>query len=145
MRKRVICILLFICIAFCGCERKVYSACINHPLDKVANIELLDTHDHKKTVIYTLSESEIPLFLDRLLEIEFYRCFNDPPTDLGILAIRITYNDGYYDEIGTDINGYYNAEGDGQRAGWYYVGDRADFTTLFSCYVEESTLPTIDK
>ena len=138
MRKQVICICLFFSLLICGCNPKVYSACINHPIEEIASVELLDTQYASEKSLYTLSEDEIPLFIERLLEIEFYKCFSDPPTELGILAIKITYNDGFYDIIGTDINGYYDANGNPMSAGWFSVADKTDFIALFSYYIDST-------
>ena len=142
MRIKVICVLILIGLLTCGCSKKVYTACTNQPLEEVVSIELLDMHNNE-SVLYTMSESEIPSFWEELMTIEFHRCFNDPTTEYGILAIRITYKDGSFDIIGTDINGYYDSEGKGLRTGWFYVADKNDYIRLFSQYIEQSLLPSI--
>lgn len=142
MRKQAVCFCVFFSLLFCGCTPKAYSACINHPIDEIASVELLNTQNASETILYTLAEEEISLFMDRLLEIKFYKCFNDPPTKFGILAIRITYNDGFYDIIGTEINGYYDASGNPLSAGWFSAVDKSDFVTLFSYYCNTEGVPS---
>ena len=58
------------------------------------------------TVDGELTEDEIPDFWKQIMKLKFGIIWNDPPDDLGNYSIRITYNDGYVDLIGTRINHY---------------------------------------
>lgn len=136
-RKRIVVTMIFLLI-LCGCGRKTYSACVNQPIENVASIELLDTKDDEETVLYTLSDSEYASFWSQFKQISFSKYYNDPPTQYGILAVKITYSDGCVDIIGTDINCYYNAAGKGMRTGWYCAVNDGDFVSLFEQYIDAS-------
>ena len=120
-----------------------YPPCLNQPLSNISSIELLDTHNNDFTVLYTLSESEIPSFCEQLMSLEFGRVHSTPSPVPGILAVRITYDDGNADIIGNLINEYYDSAGDSLPTKMYYLHDVNDFVMLFSQYVDESLLPKI--
>ena len=135
----MLCLILF--MLMCGCSRNEYSACVNQPFENVFSIELLDTHDNKNEVMYVLTDAEFEGFWSEFMTIKFHRFFNDPPTEYGILAVKITYLDGYYDIIGPDVNWYFNPSGKGAKTKVYYALNEDDFVYLFLKYVGEAQLP----
>lgn len=142
--KKTAVIILIVGLLLSGCQT-IYPAPVHQPVENVAKIELLDTHLHDVVVLYTLNESEIPEFWEKLTALEFGRYINDPSTIYGILAVKIYYRDGYVDIIGADINDYNNPSGKSiARDGWYYVKDRNDYVELFAQYVDASLLPPAD-
>jgi len=136
MKRRRVVIIVIVLLMLCGCVPKIYPPCLTQPLENVKSIELLDTKDYQETVLYTLTDEEYAPFWSKLLQIPFGRCFNDPPTWHGILAVRIIYSDGCIDILGTDINSSYDAAGKPMRTGWFYLQDEDDFVALFSQYIE---------
>ena len=127
-RKILICVLLLTLL--CGCIRKDYPPCANQPLENVASIELLENQE----VVYTLTESKFEAFLTDFMAIRFHRYFNDPPTEYGALAVKITYADGYYDIIGQQVNWYFTPSGKGAKTKVYYAANHEDFIPLFANY-----------
>lgn len=144
MKKAWTAILIILTIVLCGCAPKAYTACLNQSLEAVSKIELYGTKDDKHILLYTLKESEVDTFLSELEALEFHRYHNDPATDYGALSIKIHYSNGYTDIIGTELNGYYSPTGESVPVGWYYLSDRNDFITLFSQYIEDSQLPSME-
>lgn len=105
-------------------------------------IELLDTHTFERITLYTLDGSEIPDFLLQLDSMTFRRYVNDPQTHDGLLAVKITYQNGDYDILGTASNGYYTPEGNEiTYHAFYYLENEKMYIDLFSQYVDPSLLP----
>ncbi len=145
MRKvlTIIFVVLFVLILpLTSCSfSKTYPPCVNQPIENVATIELLDTHDENFSVLYTLTDEEIPTFCQQLMEIEFGKIFSTPPATYGDLSIRIMYNDGHSDIIGTRKNRYETPDGVEVGTGLYFARNPNDFITLFSQYIDPSLLP----
>lgn len=141
MRKGGIMIVLLIGLFICGCNKNTYSACITQSIDNVDSIELLIASDTDMELLYLLTDNEIEGFWAQLMAIDFYKYFNDPPTTLGMYAVRITYVNGQVDTIGTDINISHSPEGESMRTGWYYAADSNDFAALFMQYADINVVP----
>lgn len=144
--KRILCVILLVCLFLCGCEKEICKAQVQQPLENVVSIELLNSEDNKELVVlYTLDPSEHDAFLDEFMEISFEPNGPPPSTDYGPLAVRLTYQDGYCDIIGLNANWYLDSNG--EKVGglyWYRVVDVDDYYTLFSKYVSEDLLPRPD-
>ncbi len=107
-----------------------------HDEQKIVSIELLEIQNHKAKVTATLPEDQIPPFLEEFLQIRFGRYANDPPEPYGDRMVRITYEDGYVDCIGEEMNQRFGPSGQEVSAkGWYYCpGDEME--ELFEKYVD---------
>ena len=129
MFKKILVFVLLLTL-LCGCSLKEYPPCTNQPLVNVASIELLENQE----VVYTLTEAEFEAFWADFMAIRFHRFFNDPPTEYGDLAVKITYVNGYYDIIGQEVNWYFTPTGKGAKTKVYYAVDKEDFALLFANY-----------
>ena len=129
LKKIIPCILL---VLLCGCTMKEYPPCANQPLENVVSIEFLENQEF----VCTLPESELEAFWADFMAIKFHRFINDPPTEYGELAVKITYADGYYDIIGQNVNWYFAPTGKGVKTKVYYAVNKEDFVTLFADYLE---------
>lgn len=137
---------LILCFLLLGCHNTLYSAQHHQPLDQVTKIELLNSeNDFDLIILYTLTESEIQPFLEKLMTFAFKSNGPPPETCYGPLAVRLYYENGYSDVIGIDANWYLDPEGN--RLGgyyWYHLKDVDDYYTLFSQYVDTDLLPRPD-
>lgn len=137
MRNKHFELIIIVLLLFAsGCSMKSYTAKLNQPQENVLRIELLDTHGNNEVLLYTIADSEINDFWDKMMDLLFGKYFNDPATEYGLLAIRIYYLDGHIDMIGTQINGYYSPSGESLPTGWYYALDESEFISLFQQYVD---------
>lgn len=123
---------------------KVFDVPLNQPAQNIHSIELLDTSRDQPEVLKVLEGSELDGFLEEFLELKAGRHVNDPPTRYGILTVKICYQDGAVDYIGSDLNEYYLATGEEKAAGWYYMG-REEMIRLFQRYVDRGLLPDRDQ
>ena len=119
---------------------KAFPVPVHQRIEDIHCVQLLDTSQDPVTVLKFLTEPELEPFLDQLLSIKAGRYVNDPPTHYGILTVMICYQDGSVDYIGSDLCGYYLADGREADAGWYYIG-REEMIGLFSWYVPKDMLP----
>lgn len=122
--------------------QKEYAPPLQQSQKEIVQIELLDTHTFERIPLYTLEESEIPGFLLQLDSMVFRRYVNTPQTHDGILAVKITYRNGYCDILGTDSNSYCTPDGDEiTHDAFYYLKNEKAFIELFSQYIDPSLLP----
>ena len=134
----IVVILIYIFVA-----NMSYGPPLHQSHEHISKIELLDTHTHDEVLLYTLEDSEIAEFINKLDSVVFHRYVNDPQTHYGAVAVKITYQDGWYDILGMHINRYCTPEGKNTAAdGWYYLSNKEDFITIFSQYVDEEKVPT---
>lgn len=119
-----------------------YGPPLHQPSNQIAKIELLDTHAHDMVLLYELEGSEFDSFVQKLESIKFQRYVNDPQTYYGIVAVKITYQNGWHDILGTHFNKYCTPEGINTASdGWYYCSDNEFFIALFCQYVDPATIP----
>lgn len=122
---------------------KAFDVPVHQPVENIQSIELLDTSRDRTAVLKVLSKGETETFLNDFLSLKAGRYVNDPPTRYGILTVKIYYQDGAVDFIGSDMNAYFLASGEEKGAGWYYLG-REEMIELFENYVDRSILPDAD-
>lgn len=140
--------ILVLILLLCGCEPESVQYPLRQPSESIQTIELLkdmrDISDIDKpvdfSVLYSVPEAEIMDFIEAFSELRCAKSFGDCPTEFGVLAIRITYDNGDVEIVGTDNNGYFTATK--SKYGTYYF-DKEEFYNFFARYVDESTLPDI--
>lgn len=104
--------------------------------EKIISIELVEIQNHKAKVTATLQEEQVQPFMKEFLRIRFGRYANDPPEPYGDRMVRITYEDGYVDCIGEEMNLRFGPSGQGVSAkGWYYCPGN-EIEKLFDKYVD---------
>lgn len=119
---------------------KAFDVPLNQKAENIRSIHLLDTSREQPEVLAVLEGAEMEGFLEDFLALKAGRYVNDPPTRYGILTVKICYQDGAADYIGSDLNEYYLASGEEAGAGWYYLG-RGEMVRLFQQYVDREKLP----
>lgn len=119
---------------------KAFDIPVHQPVENIISIELLDTSRSEYVVLKVLDDTEISDFMDTFMSMKAGRYVNDPPTEYGILTVKICYADGAADYIGCDLNQYFLPSGEEKGAGWYYVGEE-EMIDLFAQYVDENLLP----
>ena len=122
---------------------KQFKIPVHQPAEKIRCIELIDTSGQSEAVLKVLHGNEAKAFLDAFLSLKAGKYVNDPPTKFGILTVKIYYQDGAVDFIGSDMNAYFLPSGEEAGAGWYYVG-RKEMLGLFELYVDRNLLPNPD-
>lgn len=122
---------------------KAFKMPLHQSVENILSIELLDTSRRPEAVLKVLNETETEEFLDTFLSMKAGKYVNDPPVKYGILTVKIRYQDGAVDYIGSDMNAYFLSSGEEDGAGWYYVG-REEMIGLFKQYVDEALLPAPD-
>lgn len=112
---------------------------LHQPAENVRKIEIFDTSLKTEKLLYTLDETEIPAFMDQLQELKAGKFVNDPILEYGIVAVRITYADGYADTLGPEHCDYLSPSGEDKARGWYYM-DEDLFLELIARYVDSSLI-----
>ena len=141
----ILCIILM--VRSPGCQAmKPAPPPVSQSLENVVSIELLNTQKHNYKdpdsikLLYTLSEYEFEAFWNEFMTIHYSCLFNDPPTNFGIITVRITYQDGCVDMIGTTVCRFIDAEGNDSGMP-RTVDDREALRSLFAKYVDISLIP----
>ncbi|MBQ8830567.1 MAG: hypothetical protein IJ017_03100 [Oscillospiraceae bacterium] len=149
MKRIVLLALMTPLILVSGCGLSTYPPPVSQPFENVISIELLDMHEYDpnieettEIILYTISEDELNLFWSRFMSMKFRGYINDPARQYGILAVRITYNDGCIDIFGADMSSFTNS--DGTQNSTVHADDRDDLRNLFAQYVDENELPPSD-
>lgn len=152
MNKRYGCFILicFLFVALCSCmNRGPYSAPLKQPLDAIIKVDLLDGRNeaelfeadtYASCVIYSLSSSQIPAFVDRLQFVDFYIPSFEPSRHLGEIAVRICYSDGSSDILGSNCNYSIDPNFNVIDKGVYYPDEDAIYA-LFAEFVDSQLLP----
>ena len=122
---------------------KSFKIPMHQAAENISSIELLDTSIKPATVLKILDETETDDFLTVFCSLRAGKYINDPPVKYGILTVKITYQDGATDFIGSDMNAYFLATGETHGTGWYYIG-REEMLDLFEKYVDPALLPKSD-
>ena len=144
---------LFLLCTLCGCHRGPYPVPLSQPLENVVKVDIIDSRkdqgtidtiiDFDEFVIYTLTPEQMGLFLEELQTVGFYIPMLEPTRQLGEIAVRIHYKDGYSDVIGLIHNEYIDGNQKIIDRGVSYP-NRDDFLALVSRYVGAELLPIID-
>lgn len=137
-------VFLFLCffVFLLVLSSQKYTPPLHQQQNEIVRIELLDTHTYSEESLYVLQDSEIQDFLVQLHSIKFKRYINDPAHHYGVIAVKIVYQNGYYDILGLAINSYRTPDGKNIATdGWYYISNQKDLVNLFSQYIDVSLLP----
>lgn len=138
MRKKCLVFLALLLVLLTGCNRnRVYP--FAYSSDQISNIEIVnipassfmrggDLQDI--TSVKTVFAEDWEALLSDFHEVRCYKYFNDPPTILEGLGIRITYTDGSYDIVGSHTGCYILGEDIKYR--WYGFDQEA-----FLNFIEE--------
>ena len=142
MKKGIAMCAFCLCVLLCACQEETYGANVHQPLKNVAKIELLDTHNNDKVLLYTVQQDELPLVWDAVAGFKYGRYRSEPATEYGKLAVRIIYHDGYSDIIGMRSSRYLTPNGTMALSDYgFYLLDESDFVRLFSQYIDPKNLP----
>lgn len=142
MKNRIIGCILYVCVLLCACQQEVFGAQVHQPKENVVKIELLDTHDNKKRLLYTVQQDELSFVWDAVTGFEYCRAHSEPSTEYGKLAVRIYYHDGYSDIIGMRSNRYLTPTDTMALSDYgFYLLDESDFINLFSRFIDPKLLP----
>ena len=145
--KYLITAFLLSVLLLCGCGSTVRQFPLHQSTENIIKIELLKNNATIEepnidfSVVCELPEESFAEFMDSLLHMTCYKYFGDMPTEIGTLAIRITYSNGDIEIVGNDNNAYFTSKK--QEYGIFHF-DYAEFHDLFAQYVDESLLPEMD-
>ena len=115
VKRNIIGLLLFIIVFLCGCdvqESKPYTFDYQALKEKVigAQIQYRDDQTLQDEQLYVFQEDEIPSFLEEFFGFSFHTVGPAHPKASHYL-IKLLYNDGSFDLIGTNGGERYNARG----------------------------------
>lgn len=120
-----------------GCT-KTYNFTLQESADTVVQIDLINNYTGDFQYLYSLSEDEIPGFIESLLTLDVEETCLEPTTNYGELVAHLWYSNGHSELISsagmcyrTDSS-YYDG-----RSSISYV----DLHYLFAQYVDENLLP----
>ena len=123
-------IILLCVLVLCGCS---YQIPLRQSVEEVGWIELIDQRNSADPVSScTLTGEQAKFFLDDLSKLDCIKR-TEPLEGFNSLEIRIYYNSGNFDFIGSGTNGYYE-DGTLQISGWYYYHEE-ELKVLFSRYL----------
>ena len=136
MRKTSLLFLIFIAILLSGCASEPP---FQQTVENITKIELV-SNDYigpmynctfTSNVLCTLTEDDTAAFMEDLLKLECSK--RHPPVGyIGIYEVRIYYDNGDIDIIGSDANGY-TEQGEIVVSGWYRYSEE-DLQGLFEKY-----------
>lgn len=137
MRKRLICLVMFLLVAIImvGCTEESYE--LRQSTDKIVSIEIIVAESKNEyTIIKELSDSEIRSFTEALGSIRF-RSYYGTPRPISGNAIKITYKDGNYELICANTAEYMK---DGYIFYIVLYCDEAEFDDFLAKYVDKDAL-----
>lgn len=123
----LICVLV---ISLCACAA---NPPFKQPIESIEKIELIEHSATEESVLCTLTDTDVELFMEDLLDMPCYKR-SSPVGELGQLEIRIYYIDGNADFIGSEANACIQ-DGNMVIHGWYYF-EEAALRELFAAYSE---------
>ena len=143
MRNRI----LSVCLAMlllCGCSRMPKTYPFENKDQPIASVELLYYpwyEDESKPfmefeIIRTLSEDEIPDFMNELYSLETKKATPTPPGNYGAYIARVNYENGDAEYFGT-MHIEFVAYGEEPFAVGYYYFPGEEFDKLFFQYAGE--------
>jgi len=102
--------------------------------ENVVQVDFLEYEEGESRILHSLTDEEIPSFLENFLELDAKRYANDPPTEYGQWVVRLCYADGGYDLLGGMVE-FFSPSGESiNPKGWYYLPG-SDLEELFANYV----------
>ena len=101
---------------------------------------MFDSNTYDSTILYSLADNECVLFMEELDKVVFYMPLLEPARHLGEIAVRIFYEDGTSDLIGSNCHYYLASNYDISKRGVAYP-DEEMFYGLFAQFVDSQLLP----
>lgn len=99
-------------------------------LDSVELIQILNVEDGEENVLFETNDTVI---LDEIQNLKCWQYWNDPPSSVGGVVVKVCYNDGSYELISHYCNAYYN--GKKLKYGRYYFVE-SEFESTILKYIE---------
>ena len=140
MRKKIAIIFVLATLLLSSCT---YEPPFRQTLEHIVKIELV-SNDYMgemyectftSTILCTLTEEGATAFASELLEMVCHKKLS-PVGYIGIYEVRIYYDDGNIDIIGSEANGY-TKQSEMVVQGWYYYAEE-DLRELFEKYTSLS-------
>lgn len=130
MKHKVYFVAVFLAIILCGCSSEPP---FRQSVENIAKIELVKNQyaSHTSTLLCTLTGTTSTDFMTDLLEFDCIKR-HPPSVDIGEYEIRVYYNNGDVDFIGSEGNGFIE-QGETYIPGWYRYSDE-NLKNLFEKY-----------
>jgi len=127
-------VLLVVTIISCSVPKELS---LHQPVEEINQVELINNSAGDLKVLRSLSEYEIPYFIDSILELKCHKSFQ-PSGEYGAYVVRIVYKNGDTEYLGSSALAYESDES--EYDGWYSLS-HDDLYVLFAKYVNRALLP----
>ena len=146
MNKQIIYLFLLIFI-LCGCSSNRMSEhyVFQNKDEAIESVELLlnpytddgySEHEGEFISIRTLEKNEISSFMESVYALETGKCISPPPTNHGFYIVRVTYENGDIEMLGSYHLEFVKKGEAPKGIGAYYFTSQTAFETLFYEYAK---------